>query len=259
MNNLTDRDVWDKNYVSQKNISEMKFDWRYRMNHLISEKIESVELVNKNVLEIGAGDSTWLPYLAKKFPSSRFSGIDYSESGCQRLAERSEKICGAGRVGVYCQDMFNAEGSLHSKFDMVMSFGVIEHFKDLSLALLAKKKFVARNGLMLSIIPNMSGSIGQLCNVFNDEVYKMHNPHDWTSFLEGHNKAGLVIVSGGYLGSTNFAMLSSCFSQQHGFAWQTYKFLSLLSLTIWSIEDRLGGLPTSKFFSPYIFAISKSK
>ena len=86
----------------------------------------------------------------------------------------------------------------------------------------------------------------------------MHNPHDWNSFLEGHRKAGLTVISGGYLGSGNFGVLSSCFKKHEGLSWHTYVLLTRLSKAVWLLESKLGDLPGSRMFSPHIYAISRA-
>lgn len=258
MTNLTNKETWDQGYVSRNEIFELKFGWRDRSNELIAKKIEEIGLDGKNILEIGAGDSQWLPYLAKKYPGAQFAGLDYSKAGCEKLAERAAAISEKATIDIYHQDMFAMESELHGRFDLVLSFGVVEHFTDLSHALLAKQKYLKDQGLMFSLIPNMAGSIGQLVKLFNREIYDMHNPHDWDTFLEGHRKAGLTVISGGYLGSTNFGVLSSCFKKPEGLSWHTYVFLTRLTKAIGWVESKLGDLPTSRLFSPYIYAISRA-
>jgi hypothetical protein len=138
-----------------------------------------------------------------------------------------------------------------------LSFGVVEHFTELSHVLLAKQKYLKDKGLMFTLIPNMAGSIGYLTKLFNREVYEMHNPHDWNSFLAGHREAGLMVISGGYIGSTNFGVLSSCFEKSQGFSWHTYVFLTRLTKAMGLVESKFGDLPSSRLFSPYIYAISR--
>lgn len=258
MTNLTNKEDWDRGYVSRNEIAELKFGWRDHSNELIAEKIEEIGLDGKDVLEIGAGDSQWLPYFANKYPGSRFTGLDYSKTGCEKLAERAAEISNTATIDIYLQDMFAMESVLHGRFDLVLSFGVVEHFTELSHALLAKRKYLKDQGLMFSLIPNMTGSIGHLVKSFNREIYDMHNPHDWNSFLEGHRKAGLTVLSGGYLGTANFGVLSSCFKKHEGISWHAYVFLTRLSKVIGFVENKLGDLPSSRMFSPYIYVISQA-
>ncbi len=258
MNTLTKKEDWDRGYGSRKEIVALKFGWRDHLTYLIAQKIEGIGLDGKRVLEIGAGDSQWLPYFAKKYPDSRFAGLDYSKAGCERLAIRAAALCGSTTIEIHQQDMFAAESALHGRFDLALSFGVIEHFVELSHALSAKRKYLKDHGTMFSLIPNMAGSIGFLTKLFNRKIYEMHNPHDLNSFLEGHRKAGLTVISGGYLGSINFGVLSSCFEKHKGLSWHTYVFLTRLSKAIWLLETKFGDLPRSGMFSPYIYAISRA-
>lgn len=258
MGNLTEIEHWNHGYDTRREINDLTFDWRNRAAYLIAMKIESVGLDGKSILEIGAGDSQWLPYFAKRFPSARFAGLDYSAKGCERLAARAAAIEPA-KISIHNQDMFSAESKLHGKFDLVMSFGVVEHFTSLAQVLLAKQRYLKNQGLMFSLIPNMAGSMGYLTKLFNKEVYRMHNPHDWHSFLQGHREAGLDVISGGYLGSVNVGVISGCFDEQKGLPWHTYVFLTRLGNIVALAENKVGDLPASKCFSPYIYAISKAK
>ena len=257
MNTLTRKEDWDQGYVSREESIDLELGWRHHTNYLLAKKIEEIGLDGKSVLEIGAGDSQWLPYFAKKYPGSRFVGMDYSQAGCDRLAKRVA-TSGATNIDIYQHDMFAMESALHGKFDLVLSFGVVEHFTELSHALLAKRKYLKDRGLMFSLIPNMAGSLGHLTKLFNRAIYEMHNPHDWNLFLEGHCKAGLTVISGGYFGSSNFGVLSSSFKKHEGFSWHTYVLLTRLSKAIWLLESKFGDLPGSKMFSPYIYAISRA-
>jgi 2-polyprenyl-3-methyl-5-hydroxy-6-metoxy-1,4-benzoquinol methylase len=98
-----------------------------------------IEIEGKRVLEIGARDSQWLPYLSEKFPSSEFIDIDRSESDCIFLAKRAHEV--GIKIKVICEDMFAENSNLHGYFDVMISYRVIEHFDDLGLALDSKKIF----------------------------------------------------------------------------------------------------------------------
>lgn len=256
MEKLTDKIYWEGIYNQRKTQQSLNVDGLINYpNRLILNRLLEISMENKQILEIGAGDSAWLPYLAKKFPSSRFVGIDYSESGCALLSERARMANAA--VEVVHEDLFIKNSQLHGLFDVVISFGVVEHFDNLCHIFAAKKNYLKSGGAMFTLIPNMAGVMGALARTWNRKVYNKHNPHDWGSFLAGHQQAGLNVISGGYLGSTNFGVLSSCFPEQKGLSWQMSRALVATSLAIWWIEDKVGDFPSSKTFSPYIYAISR--
>jgi 2-polyprenyl-3-methyl-5-hydroxy-6-metoxy-1,4-benzoquinol methylase len=258
MRELTSIDYWDQGYKSRSSQGQLSFDWRNHVNTQILQKIDGIGLHGKSVLEIGAGDSEWLPHLAQKYVDSQFCGLDFSEAGCARLADKVSALAGQAKVGVYNQDMFVSESALHGKFDVVLSFGVVEHFTDLPTVLQAKRRYLKPGGRMFSLIPNMAGSIGYLSRVFNREVFDMHVPHDVNSFVEGHRRAGLIVESSGYLGSSNYGVLSSCFKRPGGIGWHSYVFLTRVSKAVLFAESRLGKLPVSRLLSPYIYVISRA-
>ena len=182
--------------------------------------------------------------------------MDYSAQGCDLLAERAKRD--DIRVQVIHEDMFSETSQWHGHFDVVYSFGVVEHFADLSRGLAAMRRYLSPGGTMVTFIPNMAGVLGALTRRWNRAVYEKHVPHDWPSFKSGHHKAGLTLESGGYLGSVNFGTISSCFTEKSGLAWHTYVFLTRLSKAIWLFESTICSLPATKTFSPYIYAVSRS-
>lgn len=256
MKKLTDKPYWDDTYNRRKSLPFLDIDgFKNHSDRLILEKLLDTDMNNKRILEIGAGDSVWLPYLANKFPTGQFVGLDYSESGCALLSTHAQNANVS--IEVVHEDMFVEKSQLHDSFDIVISFGVVEHFDSLANVLTAKKRYLKRDGVMFTIIPNMAGVLGALVRRWNKEVYDKHNPHDWGSFLLGHQQAGLDVAAGGYLGSTNFGVLSSCFPDRSGLSWQISRALVAASLASWWVEEKIGNLPSSKIFSPYIYATSR--
>lgn len=256
MEKLTDKTYWEDTYNRRNSLQTLKVDGFINYsNRLILNKLLETDMRNKRVLEIGAGDSVWLPYLARKFPTSQFVGIDYSESGCTLLSDRANRE--DVNIEVICEDMFVENSQLHGSFDIAISFGVVEHFDDLGLVLAAKKRYLKNGGVLFTFIPNLAGILGKLVRMWNREVYDKHNPHDWVSVLRGHKQVDLDVISGGYLGSSNFGVLSSCFPERSGLSWQISRGLVAVSIATWWFEDKFGNLPSSKTFSPYIYAISR--
>ena len=255
-NKLTEKSYWDATYPEGKVVEPIATrGYRNRCKKKIYEKKEPYLREALDTLEIGGGGSAWLLYLAETYPDTQFVALDYSDSGCTLLREAIEKRCNTN-VAVWTEDFFNPRQGF-SEFDFVYSHGVVEHFHKLSEVLNAHAAFLAENGKMLTIIPNMAGVLGLLTKWMNRSVYDIHVPHDLKSLENGHSEAGLAIVDSGYLCSNNFGVLSSCVRQRIGLKWKIYQLLGRLSKTIWFLEDRLFGLPTSKLFSPYIYVVSE--
>ena len=258
MKNLTEKKYWGNQYAMRNRQLPLNVSgFRNYIKLLILNKLLETNIENKRGLEIGAGDSAWLPYLAKNFPSAQFVGLDYTEKGCDLLSERAH-LSGVN-IDVVYEDMYIESSKIHGTFDVVFSYGVVEHFDNLSHALSAKKRYLNHDGVMFTIIPNLAGVLGLLVRIWNNEVYKKHVPHDLDSFLIGHQQAGLDVVACGYLGSSNFGVLTGCFPERRGLAWQISRALAVISVLIWSVEKRIGNIPSTELFSPYIYAISRPK
>lgn len=255
---LTKREYWESGYAAQSDLVPLQIEgFRNLGSRRLIEKIESLGVSDLRVLEVGAGNSSVLTHLARKYEGkAEFCGLDYSESGCALLARRA-KLEGA-RVRVLRQDVLEPTPDLLGQFDLVYSVGVVEHFSSLCTVLLAIRRFLSGNGRMLTVIPNMAGILGTLTRRYNQAIYELHVPHDLESFLRGHGEAGLEVIGSGYLGSTNFGILSSCFSRPSDRGWTTYLWLSRLTKLLWFFEAGLGELPHSAALSPYLFAVSRA-
>lgn len=209
----------------------------------------------ESILELGGGGSEWLAFLALRHPEKRFASIDYSREGSDRLRSFLNKSA-INNVDVIVGDFFS-ESVCTGRFDFVYSHGVVEHFADLAEVLRAHSRFLANQGKMLTIIPNMAGLLGRLTRLLDKEIYEIHIPHDLESLERGHTEAGLRVIESGYLCSNNFGVLSSCVDKKWGMKWSVYASLVLLSRGVWFCEKKFLNLPATKLFSPYIYVLSE--
>lgn len=159
MNHLTDKSFWESEYYRCKRPSSLSIKgYKEFCNRQIYERLSQLPLAGKRILEIGAGDSLWLPFLSKMYPSSQFTGLDYSELGCDLLRQRAADQNVA--IEVVCANFFEPPSTLLNKFDVVISFGVVEHFDSLSEVLTAFKKFVKPGGFLFTLIPAYPARLG---------------------------------------------------------------------------------------------------
>lgn len=255
MKRLSEKTLWEDIYYTSKRPTRLSIDgFKNFSNRKILEKLMKIPMEGKEILEIGAGDSLWLPFLCKMYPSSHFTGLDYSEFGCHMLRQRAKEE--GVKIEVVNADLFNPPIELLEKFDVVISFGVVEHFDDLVSVLTSVKTFTKPEGTMFTLIPNMRGVMGYLTRKFSKEIYEAHNPHDLSSFLKGHEEAGLKVIDAGYLCSNNFAMLSMSVQKASKITYEFYKFLTRVSKVVWAFESHFFELPATSTFSPYIYCIS---
>ena len=96
----------DHNAITRKN-SGNYLQWNY--HELFSRTFEGIETKRIKILEIGCGNSAWLPYF-NKYWGMEVSGLDYSDEGCRKSKSILEN---AGVVGdIRLADMFNAPSDM---------------------------------------------------------------------------------------------------------------------------------------------------
>lgn len=253
---LTSPKYWDQTYIERKKVSPIELtSWKNLCSKNIFLLKNKIGLEQKTIMEIGGGGSPWLAYLAEKFPSSQFTCLDYSDDGINSLAQYASAR-ELNNIDFIKDDFFTAHNNIKPQ-DFVFSHGVVEHFKDLPSVLRSHGEYLSKDGVMLTIIPNMAGVLGLLTRWLNREIYEIHVPHNLNSLVRGHNEAGLTVIESGHLCSNNFSVLSSCVRRRRGLKWFIYKNLSRLSKIIWLFEDKILALPRSKSFSPYLYVIAK--
>lgn len=225
-----------------------------RCDLFLQKMFARLDLPGKSVVEIGGGGSAWLARLALDNPQTCFTCLDYSPQGCE-LTREFVAAAGIDNLSVIEADMF-AGPPADETYDVVYSLGVVEHFDDLAGTMRAMAAFAAPGGRLFTLIPNMAGAIGRLTRFYNRAVYDIHVPHDLASFRSGHRQAGLKIIEDGFIGSTNFGVLSSCFERPEGLQYRSYVWLTRLTKLAEMFEARAFDLPTSQALSPYLYAIS---
>lgn len=210
------------------------------------------------VIEVGAGDSHLLIDVQKRFQPARAVGLDYLPQACELLRERARHA--GSPIEIACADLYAPPSELLGTFDLVMSYGVVEHFTDLDGVIAAIARFAKPEGAVFTLIPNVKGSIYQgLMKRWNRKVYDAHVPYDATDLALAHEKAGLKIESCDYFLSSNFGMLSWCFADRpkRGLTYRGYVWLTRLSKLGWWFERRFFRLPATRWCAPYIVCVAR--
>ena len=212
----------------------------------------------KRILEIGCGDSGWLPYFAKRWGFS-VSGLDYSPVGCERAADLARQSDIA--ADITCADLFAPPAAMENRFDVVVSMGVVEHFDDTAGALQALGRFLNDRGIVVTTIPNMAGIDGTLMKIINRQVYDIHVPLDAPALAAAHEKAGLHLVSCDYLLGLNLGVVNAAGLDPARLSTKLRQLLVLgfivFSRGVWMLEHALRPLPASRLFSPFIGAVAR--
>jgi cyclopropane fatty-acyl-phospholipid synthase-like methyltransferase len=145
-----------------------------------------------SLIEIGCGNSSWLPYFALELGCS-VSGIDYSDDGCQAARQ---VLSDAGVEGtIHCADVFDPPADLLARHDVVVSLGLVEHFTDCAGVLAAVARFAKPGGLILTTLPTLAGWVGSAQRWLDRRIYDLHVPLSREHVREAHQRAGLRVES----------------------------------------------------------------
>ena len=109
-----------------------------------------VDFKNKYVLDIGCGNGTTLLFL-KKYFDIKGVGLDISD----RVIKESQENIKDANLSFYVGDHRNLQMIESGQFDIVLSFGVIEHFKEYSLALAEAHRVLKSDGQLILIQPHL--------------------------------------------------------------------------------------------------------
>lgn len=206
------------------------------------------------LIEVGAGGSIWLEYFAAEHRLD-VTGLDYSETGCAAAEQvlRRSKLQGQ----VVCADLFDPPDDLKSSFDILSSFGVVEHFSPTSDCLAACADFLKPGGAMLTIVPNLAGLNGAGIKFFNPELHKIHVPLSAEDLRQAHVEAGLEVLECRYLTPFWFSDWRVPAEDPRRSRRLLRNMLwypsAALSAGVWAFDDLIGNrLPGSRLFSPWV-------
>jgi 2-polyprenyl-3-methyl-5-hydroxy-6-metoxy-1,4-benzoquinol methylase len=211
----------------------------------------------KRLIEIGCGSSLWLPYFASCF-DMEITGIDYSPTGCHQAKELLERFNVRGDI--LEADLFNPPSEMFGKFDIVVSFGVVEHFSDPSVCIHACSKFMRKEGIMITVIPNMIGLVGKIQKCIDPVVFNLHEPLGKEHLENAHKQAGLRVFFCNYFMFFNLGVVNMKFwKQRHPlagkFAWEVLKGLTG---AMWAMESVFPFLlKPNRHTSPHIVCVAQ--
>ena len=196
---LAEKSYWDSVYNNAA--SEQNPGWiptsydELALEHMLTIEIDRFR--PESILEVGCGNSVWLPYLAKK-RGLRVFGLDYSEEGCE-LAKRNLKVdCVEGTI--FCKDILQGTFEEIGQYDMVFTLGVVEHFTDLETVLSILLRLVKPGGLLLTEVPNIPSVHGILLWMYQPKILTMHKFVTKKKLIDTYKNLGIKNIRSHYLG-----------------------------------------------------------
>jgi len=167
-NNLTDRSFWKAFWESKKDlIFYIKPD--YVFGDILAKLIKENGI--KSAVELGGFPGYYSIYL-KKYEHLDTTLFDYYvHEGLvkQLLAKNGLQD---GDIKIIEADLFNYTPA--EKYDMVLSFGLIEHFSDTKAIINTHLQFLKPGGTLFITLPNFTGVNGWVQRKFDLDNYNKH-------------------------------------------------------------------------------------
>ncbi|MFA5479643.1 MAG: class I SAM-dependent methyltransferase [Candidatus Muiribacteriota bacterium] len=242
----TDINYWE-NIWKQKNIDML--DENEPLNKFIINYLKKIPAENKKIIEAGCANSRWVKFLTEN--GFEVSGIDYSEEGIKNL----KIYCDKNRIkcNLYLKDIFDDIPFLKEKFDVLISFGLVEHFEDYSEVIQKLSCFLKKDGIIITVIPNLKNSIYYKIQKLSEKnILKKHvmiNLKD----LENAHSSCFEKINCAYAGKINFFITN--FGSKKNLSIKIIRFIFYILNKIFSkIITR-----ESSFYSQSIVYIGRKK
>jgi hypothetical protein len=168
-NKLSTEENWREYWASKNNIQLISDTYSY--HDFIKRAVAKVK-PNGNCVELGGFPGKFSVFL-KKYCGLHPTLVDsYSDEAV--VAELAE-FNGLRREDIKCVKDDILSNTPSERYDLVCSFGLIEHFIDLKEILNAHKKYMSPGAVLLISLPNFRGVNGLLQRFFDPATLAIHN------------------------------------------------------------------------------------
>jgi len=240
MGSTVKQDYWDNGYQNLTLI--------YNEDSILFKDIfEKFLKPNGSCFEIGCYPGKYLIYLGKKF-NYTVNGIDRTPFIRDRLPSfvNSEKV----KIGQFFnEDFFQFHTS--KTYDVVYSFGFIEHYSDLDMVIEKHINLVKPSGILILACPNFTGGQYLFHRIFDSENLNRHfvdtmSLPRWREILKRNNMEKLY---DGYYKTMEF--------------WTESYPQNKISRNVLNIIQRASNIIDchiqipNRWFSPYMISVSK--
>ncbi len=225
-----------------------------RFHQAFQQLFKGYDTSSLELVEVGCAQSVYLPYFAKNY-GFKVAGIDRSETGCGRARTILEREGVNGEI--FCADFFEIPPELVGRFDVAISFGVIEHFEKTAEALRAMAKLLKPGGRMFDDIPNFTGVLGRYQKLLDRGMYDAHVPMSREELASAHREAGLEIESCDYFMPICLEVINVERWPRNLLHWFTIYSHTAISRAVWFVDDHIVRLPHNRWTSPFICCVSR--
>jgi trans-aconitate methyltransferase len=167
--NLTDRAFWKSFWESRKGLI-----FFLKPNYVFGDKLAAIikQKNIKNAIELGGFPGYYATWL-KKYQQLDTTLFDYfiHEGLINELLEKNDLK--PGDISIIEADLFDY--TPQKRYDLVMSFGLIEHFNDTKAIIETHLQFLKPGGVLFITLPNFKAVNGWVQRKFDKENYDKHN------------------------------------------------------------------------------------
>lgn len=241
---LTSEFDWEQ-YWSKHNIQKIN---RIIFDDLFKKYFE----INSNLkcIEVGCVPGNYLAFLHKNF-GYKIYGIDYLR-GMEEIIKKNFELNNVTNYHIYNTDFTKFQ--IEDKFDIVLSVGFIEHFKNYEEIIKKHISLLNKNGILFIATPNLKYGQYLLHRLLDNKNLKKHNleamnPKKIKEILEKNN---LKILYSGYYKSFKFWVENI---EKRNFL---IKKIIILIILIGQYFFKHVNIP-NRYFSPFIVNIAKKK
>lgn len=265
-------DAWDKYYTNNKKIinafklNDNLFYLWFESGKFFSKHINSKNN-NLKFIELGCGGGNFLPYFNKKYDNFEIFGIDTSPEGCKIVFQRLNKV---PPKNIMCEDILKKD--FKTKYDITFSVGLIEHFDDPFIPLKKHVDILKKDGIMLLVIPNLTGLQGKILKskIWYSKKDWEKKPKDWIfggrditidKFEKWCKSAGLMDIKilplGGFFPTLLFDSIEAKKKSKVGRVQilHRYTLLPIFILLNFPFLFRINSFT----FSPYLIAVGRKE
>lgn len=250
---LTEEKFWDEYWCNVKIpiIVNLDFSFDRCLANVLKKNYSGV---GGEVLEVGCAPGKWLAFMENEF-GLKPNGIEYSKAGIDATL-RNFKILGIHAGEFKTGDFLKMQPT--RQFDVVMSFGFIEHFSDVDDVVDLHLQWLNPGGTLIIGVPNFCGIYYGIQKVLDRTVLEKHNLKimnlNYFESLSGRFKLKAKFIN--YFGSFEPALplrktgkVSFLQFMVRSFLWVARHIRKIKQLD--SINHR--------FFSSYILAVYEKK
>ena len=207
-------DTWNNLWHKYQNINIDQNSWR-----IFEQICDHINLKGKKVLELGAGAGR-LSYLILKNGAESVTLVDYSN----QALKHAKKLFGRRKkVNFIASDLFDF--SPRTKYDLVFSSGLIEHYRGKKFSDCLKKHFDLSSDLVIFVVP-----ASPHYNDLRAKMKKTIKDFGWQKPIKAKKMERVCQKFGSQI------ILNKRFHTFYGI-----RFLSILSLPK-AIDQKIGGL-----------------